>query len=173
VGLALSFLYYPYISSFTPAPFLFGFANLSLPPILALEGLYAASGRIQMRKLPWVFALGIAATVVSALYYTPLEAAGPCGPAISGGGLPLPWYFTFTQYTGPTVNPYTFTVDPTRYSAMWASFAFLFDTIFFAALVLARDEIYKWAKGKRLHPKSDLPESPEKSPRKQPRDLCQ
>src|SRR6266581_1533202 len=153
----LSFLYYPYISSFTPAPLLFGFANLSLPPILALEGLYAASGRNQMRKLPWVFALGIAATVVSALYYTPLEAAGPCGPAISGGGLPLPWYFTFTQYTGPTVNP-------TRYSAMWASFAFLFDTIFCAALVLARDEIYKWAKGKRLHPKSDLPESPEKSP---------
>ena len=159
IGGILSFLYYPYISSFSPAPILFVAAILSLPPLMALEGLYAASGRIQVRKLPWMFALGIAATIVSALYYTQLEAAGPCGPGISGGGFPLPWYLTFTQYSGVAM-PCTLFSDWTQYRDMWASFAFLFDTIFFAALVIARNELYKWAKGKRQHHTNNLPESP-------------
>jgi hypothetical protein len=46
---------------------------------------------------------------------------------------------------------------------MWASFAFLFDTIFYAALVLARNEIYRWAKGKRQQPENNLPESPKEN----------
>jgi hypothetical protein len=42
-------------------------------------------------------------------------------------------------------------------------FAFLFDVIFYLAFAIAGNELYRWAKGKRLQPKSGLPESPQEN----------
>jgi hypothetical protein len=100
-----------------------------------------------------VFGLGIAATVVSTFYYIPLEAVGPCGPGISGGGFPLPWYLTFTQYLGPVLTPCSFAFEYTQYGNIWASFSFLFDTIFYAAIVMVRNELHRWIGGKRQPPR--------------------
>jgi hypothetical protein len=160
VGGTLSFLYYPYNSSFDPAPLLFGVALLCLPFLVAFEGFYVISGRIRTRQLPLMFAFGIAGTVVSVFFTSPLMAAGPCTPGVTGSGFPLPWYLTFTQYTGLDGPPCSFSVDRTSYWEMFALFSFLFDTIFYAGLAMSRNELYRWAKGRGCQQHSDLPESP-------------
>ena len=92
-----------------------------------------------------MFAFGIAATVVSAFIVTTFVTAGPCVPGESGGGFPLPWYITFTQYVGPSYPCIVF-VDGTSLWRTFAVFSFLFDTIFYAALAMARSEVSGWAK---------------------------
>src|SRR5256886_9487525 len=57
----LSVLYYPYNTSFNPAPVLLGVSILCLPFLVATEGIYVVSGRVPKRELPLVLAFGIAA----------------------------------------------------------------------------------------------------------------
>jgi hypothetical protein len=145
----LSVLYYPYDSSFNPAPLLLGVSILCLPFPVAAEGLYIVSGRVRKRELPLVFAFGITTTIISALFNTTLATAGPCALGVSGGGFPLPWYLTFTHYTGLDGPPCAPSPDLTTYWRTCGLFSFLFDTIFYAGLAMSRREIYKWAKGPR------------------------
>lgn len=149
----LGFLEYSYSSSFDPAPLILGVSFLCLPFLVALEGLYVFFGRIRKRELPLMFAFGIAATVVSVFV-----ALG-----VSGGGFPLPWYITFTQYAGPNYTCPLF-FDRTSYWQMFAIFSFLFDTIFYAGLAMSRHEIYNWAKGPGCRSQSSRPDSPKETP---------
>ena len=103
----LSVLYYPYNTSFNPAPVLLGVSILCLPFLVATEGIYVVSGRVPKRELPLVLAFGIAATVISALFNTTLTMVGPCALGVVGSGFPLPWYLTFTHYTGLDGPPYS------------------------------------------------------------------
>jgi hypothetical protein len=159
----LGFLEYSYSPSFDPAPLILGVSFLCLPFLVALEGLYVFFGRIRKRELPLMFAFGIAATVVSVFVAATLMTAGPCALGVSGGGFPLPWYITFTQYAGPNY-PCILFFDRTSYWQMFAIFSFLFDTIFYTGLAMSRDEIYKWTKGPAWRSQSILPDSPEGTP---------
>jgi hypothetical protein len=143
----LSVLYYPYNSSFNPAPLLLGVSILCLPFLVALEGFYVVSGRVRKRELPLVFAFGVAATVISALFNTTLATVGPCALGVSGGGFPLPWYLTFTHYTGLDGPPCALSPDLAMYWRTFGLFSFLFDTIFYSGLAMSRKEVFTWFKG--------------------------
>src|SRR6266480_2854674 len=80
----------------------------------------------------------------------------PLSP-VSGSGFPLPWYLTFTHYTGLDGPPCGLSPDLTTYWRTFAFFSFLFDTIFYAGLAMSRNEIYAWFKGSGL-------QSPRESP---------
>jgi len=162
VGL-LSLFYFPFNSSFSPAPVLLGVSILCLPFLVAMEGFYVVSGRVRKRELPLVLAFGIAATVISALFNTTLTTVGPCSLGVSGSGFPLPWYLTFTHYTGLDGPPCALSPDLTTYWRTFAFFSFLFDTIFYAGLAMSRKEIYAWFKGGDCRTKGVLPESPKKN----------
>jgi hypothetical protein len=160
----LSVLYYPYNSSFNPAPLLLAVSTLPLPFLVAVEGFYLVSGRVRKRELPLMFAFGIVATVISALFNTTLTTAGPCALGVSGSGFPLPWYLTFTHYTGLDGPPCGLSPDLTTYWRTFAFFSFLFDTIFYAGLAMSRKEIFAWFKGSVWQSEGSLPESPKESP---------
>ncbi len=159
----LSVLYYPYNSSFNPAPLLLGVSILCLPFLVALEGFYVISDRIRKRELPLVFAFGIAATVISALFNTTLTTIGPCALGVSGGGFPLPWYLTFTHYMGLDGPPCALSPDLTTYWRTFGLFSFLFDTIFYAGLAMSRKEVYAWFQGSKWRGQRILPESPKEN----------
>jgi len=159
----LSGLYYPYTSSFNPAPLLLGVSILCLPFLMAVETFYVLSGRVRKRELPLVFAFGIAATVISALFNATLTTVGACALGVSGSGFPLPWYLTFTHYTGLDGPPCALSPDLTTYWRTFAFFSFLFDTIFYAGLAMSRKEIYAWFKGSGLQSQGSLPESPKEN----------
>jgi hypothetical protein len=154
---ALSVLYYPYNSSFNPAPLLLGVSILCLPFLVAVEGFYVVSGRVRKRELPLVFAFGIAATVISALFTTTLTTVGPCALGVSGSGFPLPWYLTFAHYMGLDGPPCGPNPDLTTYWRTFAFFSFLFDMIFYAGLAMSRKEIYAWFKGSGLQSQGSPP----------------
>ena len=156
VGL-LSIFYFPFNSSFNPAPLLLGVSILCLPFLVAMEGFYVVSGRVRKRELPLVLAFGIAATVISALFNTTLTTVGPCSLGVSGSGFPLPWYLAFTHYTGLDGPPCGFSPDLTTYWRTFAFFSFLFDTIFYAGLAMSRKEIYAWFKGSGLQSQGSPP----------------
>lgn len=139
-------LHYLYSLSVVPAPIILGVSFVCSLFLVGLEGLYVLFSRIRARELPLVLALGIAGTAVSVFFATTLNAAGPCTVGVSGGGFPLPWYITFTQYTGPDRLPCPFFSDGTSYWQMFAIFSFLFDAIFYAGLAMARNEVSGWAK---------------------------
>ena len=160
----LSILYYPYNSPFNPASVLLGVSILCLPFLVAMEGFYVVSGRVRKRELPSVLAFGIAATVISALFNTTLTTVGPCALGVSGSGFPLPWYLTFTHYTGLDGPPCALSPDLTTYWRTFAFFSFLFDTIFYAGLAMSRNEIYAWFKGSGLQSRESLPASPKENP---------
>jgi hypothetical protein len=101
-----------------------------------------------MRKLFLLFSLGIVFTVGSALYTTVFVEAGWCGSGFTGAGFPLPWYLTIIRYTGPPA-PCPIIVDRGPDFGIFPFFAFLFDTIFYAAFALAGNEFYRWGKVKR------------------------
>ena len=103
----VSVLYFLYNSSFNPAPVLLEVSILCLPFLVAMEGFYVVSGRVRKRRLPLVLAFGIAATITSAIFNTTLSTVGPCSLGVSGSGFPLPWYLTFTHYTGLDGPPYS------------------------------------------------------------------
>jgi len=155
----LSIFYFPFNSSFNPAPLLLGVSILCLPFLVAMEGFYVVSGRVRKRELPLVLAFGIAATVISALFNTTLTTVGPCALGVSGSGFPLPWYLTFTHYMGQDGPPCGLP-DLTKYWRTFAFFSFFFDTIFYTGLAMSRREIYKWAKGPGWRSQSSLPDSP-------------
>src|SRR5713101_837993 len=156
----LSLLYYPYNSSYNPALVLLGVSLLCLPFLVAMEGFYVVSGRVRKRELPLVLAFGIAATVISVLFNTTLTTVGPCALGVSGSGFPLPWYLTFTHYTGLDGPPCALSPDLTTYWRTFAFFSFLFDTIFYAGLAMSRNEIYAWFKWSRLQSQGNLPARP-------------
>src|SRR3989442_11327336 len=79
----LSVLYYPYNSSFNPAPLLVGVSFLCLPFLVGMESFYVVSGRVRKKELPLVFAFGIAGTVVSAFFTTTVMPAEPCSLGVS------------------------------------------------------------------------------------------
>ncbi len=153
-------LYYPYNSSFNPAPLLLGVSILCLPFLVAVETFYVVSGRVRKRELPLMLAFGVTATVISALFNTTLTTAGPCAPGVSGSGFPLPWYLTFTHYTGLDGPPCALSPDLTIYWRTFAFSSFLFDTIFYAVLAMSRKEVYAWFKESGLQSQGSLPESP-------------
>ena len=159
----LSIFYFPFNSSFNPAPLLMGVSFLCLPFLIAMEGFYVVSGRVRKRELPLVLAFGIAATVISALFNTTLSTVGPCALGVSGSGFPLPWYLTFTHYTGLDGPPCAFSPDLAAYWRTFAFSSFLFDTIFYAGLAMSRKEIYAWAKGRGGQHQSNLPKSPKET----------
>jgi hypothetical protein len=159
----LSVLYYPYNSSFNPAPVLLGVSILCLPFLVPMEGFYIVSGRVRKRELPLVLAFGIAATVISALFNTTLTTVGPCALGVSGSGFPLPWYLTLTHYTGLDGPPCALSPDLTTYWRTFASFSFLFDTIFYAGLAMSRNEVYAWFRGSGLQSQGSLPASPKEN----------
>jgi len=148
---------YPYVSPFYISLFLLRFSIFSFLPLVAVDWLYAFSGRIPMRRLLLLFFAGIAATVGSASYSTMLVAAGPCTPGVRGAGFPLPWFLNFyTSYLGP-LCPFP---SPDTNVGTFPVFAFLFDVIFYLAFAIAGNELFRWARGKRLHPGNNLHESP-------------
>jgi len=103
-----------------------------------------------------VLSIGIATTLGSAFHTTLLTAAGPCATGVSGGGLPFPWYLTFILYTGRgPYPPCPLLVD--RPWGVFAVFSFLFDTVFYAAVALAGNEFYRWAKGRNTLPRGSKP----------------
>ncbi len=159
----LSVLYYLYNSSFNPAPVLLGVSILCLPFLVAMEMFYFVSGQVRKRELPLVLAFGIAATAISALFNTTLTTVGPCALGVSGSGFPLPWYLTFTHYTGLDGPPCALSPDLTTYWRTFALFSFLFDTIFYAGLAMSRNEIYAWFKGSGLQSQGSLPASPKEN----------
>lgn len=132
------------------APLILGVSFVCLPILLALEGLYVFFGRIRREQLPLMFAFGIAATVVSLFIPTTLLTADPCARGISGGGSPLPWWITFTEYSGPRY-PCPLFFDRTSIWQMLTVYSFVFDTIFYAGLAMARNEVFGWAKQFRSH----------------------
>ena len=154
---SLSIFYFPFNSSFSPAPLLLGVSILCLPFLVAMEGFYVVSGRVRKRELPLMFAFGIAATVISALFNTTLTTVGPCSLGVSGSGFPLPWYLTFTHYTGLDGPPCALSPDLTTYWRTFAFFSFLFDTIFYAGLAMSRKEIYARFKGSGLQSQGSPP----------------
>jgi len=162
VGL-LSIFYFPFNSSFSPALLLLGVSILCLPFLMAMEGFYVVSGRVRKRELPLVLAFGIAATVISALFNTTLTMVGPCALGVSGSGFPLPWYLTFTHYTGLDGPPCGLSPDLTTYWRAFAFFSFLFDAIFYAGLAMSRNEIFTWFKGSGLQSQGSLPASPKEN----------
>ena len=152
----VSLFNFPYSSSFYPSPFLLRFSIFSFLPLVALDWLYAFSGRIPTRRVLLLFFAGILATVGSAFYSTTLVEAGPCTPGVSGAGFPLPWFLNFyTAYLGP-LCPFP---GPDTNVGAFPLFAFLFDVIFYLAFAIAGNELFRWAKGKRLQPGNNLPES--------------
>jgi hypothetical protein len=161
----VSLFNFPYSSSFYLSLFLLRFSIFSFLPLVALDWLYASSGRIPTRRLLSLFFAGIAATVGSASYSTILVAAGPCTPGVSGAGFPLPWFLNFyaaylgalCPFPGPDTNVGTFPL-----------FAFLFDVIFYLAFAIAGNELFRRAKRKRLQPGNNLPESPKEVALKTP-----
>ncbi len=159
----LSIFYFPFNSSFNPAPLLLGASILCLPFLVAMEGFYVVSGRVRKRELPLVLAFGIAATVISALFNTTLTTVGPCALGVSGSGFPLRWYLTFTHYAGLDGPPCALSPDLTTYWRTFAFFSFLFDTIFYAGLAMSRNEIYAWFKGSGLQSQGSLPASPKEN----------
>jgi len=162
----VSVLYFLYNSSFNPAPVLLEVSILCLPFLVAMEGFYVVSGRVRKRRLPLVLAFGIAATITSAIFNTTLSTVGPCALGVSGSGFPLPWYLTFTHYTGLDGPPCGLSPDLTKYWRTFAFFSFLFDTIFYAGLAMSRNEIYAWFKGSGLQSQGSLPASPKENAQK-------
>ncbi len=159
----LSMLAYPYGSPFYLSPFLLRCSIFSFLPLAALDWLYTFSGRIPTRRLLLLFFIGIAAAVGSGFYSTMLVAAGPCTPGVSGAGFPLPWFLSFyTPYLGP-LCPFP---SPDTNVGTFPFFAFLFDVIFYLAFAIAGNELYRWAKGKRLHRTTIALRVPRKTPRK-------
>jgi hypothetical protein len=150
----LFLLGYPYGSPFYLSPFLLRFSIFSFLPLVALDWLYASSGRIPTRRLLLLFFTGIAATVGSASYSTMLVAAGPCTPGVSGAGFPLPWFLIFySPYLGP-LCPFP---GPDTNVGMFPLFAFLFDVIFYLAFAIAGNELFRWAKGKKAATREQSP----------------
>src|SRR6266568_4983076 len=134
----------------------------ALRPLLSVQ-FYVVSGRVRKRRLPLVLAFGIAATITSAIFNTTLSTVGPCALGVSGSGFPLPWYLTFTHYTGLDGPPCGLSPDLTTYWRTFALFSFLFDTIFYAGLAMSRNEIYAWFKGSGLQSQGRLPASPKEN----------
>src|SRR5947208_16771830 len=95
-------------------------------------------------RLTLVLAFGIAATMSSAIFNTTLSTVGPCALGVVGSGFPLPWYLTFTHYTGLDGPPCGLSLDLTTYWRTFAFFSFLFDTIIYAGLAMSINEIYAW-----------------------------
>jgi hypothetical protein len=146
----------PFSYSFYPSSLFRVYAFFVLP-LATLEWYYAYSGRVQTRKLFLLFSIGILATVGSAFHNTILTAAGPCAAGVSAGGFPLPWYLTFTFYAGLGPSPpCPLILD--RPWGVFAVFSFLFDTIFYAGIVIARDELYRWTRRKRQPLRNNLPD---------------
>ena len=165
----LSVLWYPYGSPFYLSPFLMRFSIFSFLPLVALDWLYAFSGRIPTRRLLLLFFAGVATTIGSAFYSTMLVEAALCTPGVRGAGFPLPWFLNFyTPYLGP-LCPFP---GPDTNVGTFPLFAFLFDVIFYLAFAIAGNELFRWAKGKRPQPGNNLPESPkEKRARRPPEGL--
>ncbi len=125
-------------------PLLRGHAFLVVP-LATLEWYYAYSGQVQTRKLFLLLSIGIVTTLGTAFHTTLLMVAAPCAPGVSGGGFPLPWYLTFILYTGRgPYPPCPLFID--RPWGVFATFSFLFDTIFYAAFAIAGNEFYRWEK---------------------------
>ena len=146
-----------------PCPCLVG----SLDPLSPVSGSY---GRVLRCLWPSPeegvasgVGFGIAATVISALFNTTLTTVGPCALDVSGSGFPLPWYLTFTHYTGLDGPPCALSPDLTTYWRTFAFFSFPFDTIFYAGLAMSRNEIYAWFKGSGLQSQGRLPASPKEN----------
>ncbi len=165
----VSLFNFPYSSSFYLPPLLLRFSIFSFLPLVALDWLYVSSGRIPTRRFLLLFFAGIAATAGSAFYSTTLVEAGPCTLGVSGAGFPLPWILSFytrdlgalCPFLGPETNVGTFPL-----------FAFLFDVIFYLAFAIGGNELFRWARGKRLHPGNNLPRVPKKKrARRPPMDL--
>ena len=151
----VSLFNYSYSSSFYLPPLLLRFSIISFLPLVALDWLYASSGRISTRRLLLLFFTGIAATVGSASYSTMLVAAGPCTPGVSGAGFPLPWFLNFySSYLGP-LCPFP---GPDTNVGTFPLFAFLFDVIFYLALAIAGYELFRWAKGKKSPTREQSPQ---------------
>jgi hypothetical protein len=150
----LFLLGYPYGSPFYLSRFLLTFSSFSFLPLVALDWLYASSGRIPTSRLLLLFFAGIAATVGSAFYSTMLVEAGACTPGVRGAGFPLPWFLNFyTSYLGP-LCPFP---GPDTNVGTFPLFAFLFDVIFYLALAIAGDELFRWAKGKKAATREQSP----------------
>ena len=144
VAAGMLFLFNYSNSSSYLSPVLLGFSIFSFLPLAALDWLYVFSGRIQARKLPLLFSVGIASTVGSALYSTQLLAAGPCTLGVSGAGFPLPWLLSYT----PSMGPFCPFVGSDMYVGTFAVFSFLFDSIFYVTFTIAGIEFYRCAKGR-------------------------
>ena len=148
----------PYNYSFYPSSLFFSAYAFLVLPLATIEWYYAYSGRARTRKLVLLFSSGILATVGSAFHTTLLAAPGPCNVGVSGGGFPLPWYLNFMFYMGRGPVP----LCPLFYNPPWglfASFSFLFDTIFYAAFAIAGNEFYRWVKGQNTLTRQSKPGS--------------
>jgi len=134
-------------SLYLSSAFLGVYAFLVLP-LATLEWYYAYAGQVEKRRLFFLFSIGIATTVGSALHSTMILAGGLCYPGVSGRGFPLPWYLTIVSYTGRgPLPPCPLLVD--RPWAAFPLFSFLFDAIFYAAFAIVGNELYRWAKVQR------------------------